>query len=66
MVPVVTALIFADLRAWLTVLSLTIAKCLFCGIFPLVSSLAVVLCVYNGDGGEEEGCEYVALGPFLN
>lgn len=64
-VPVVTALIFADSRAWLTVLSLTIARCLFCGVFPLVSSLAVVLCVYYGDGGEEEGSECVVLGSIL-
>lgn len=56
-VPVVTALIFVDSRAWLTVLSLTVARCLFSGVFPLVSSLAVVLCVYYGDGGEEEGSE---------
>lgn len=64
-VPVVTAPIFADSRAWLTVLSLTVAKCLFRGVFPLVSPLAVVLCVYYGDGGEEEGCECDALGSIL-
>lgn len=64
-VPVVTALIFADSRAWLTVLSLTVAKCLFCGVFPLMSSLAIVLCVYYGDGGEEESCECDALGSIL-
>ncbi|RMC13379.1 hypothetical protein DUI87_10914 [Hirundo rustica rustica] len=41
------------------------AKCLFCGVFPLMSSLAVVLCVYCGDGEEEEGCECDALGSIL-
>ncbi|KAF2975335.1 hypothetical protein EK904_013843, partial [Melospiza melodia maxima] len=63
--PVVTTLTSADSRAWLAVLSLTIAESPFCGVFPLVSSLAVVLCVYYGDGGEEEGCECDALGSIL-
>lgn len=64
-VPVVTTFTSADPRAWLAVLSLTIAKSPFCEVFPLVSSLAVVLCVYYGDGGEEEGCECDALGSIL-
>lgn len=50
-VPVVLINCFADSSVWLTVLSLTVVKFPFCGVFTLVSSLAVVLCVYYGEVG---------------
>lgn len=47
------------------VLSLTIAKCLFCGVFSLMSSLAVVLSVCSGGGGRRRAANEMHWGPFL-